>query len=40
VLARLARVPRVVWNTSFVVVLAAASWLAGSTVLDTSGVLG
>jgi hypothetical protein len=40
VLARLTRVPRVVWNTTFVVVLAAASWLAGSTVLDTSGVLG
>ncbi len=40
VLTRLTRVPRVVWNTTFVVVLAWASWLAGSTVLDASGVLG
>ena len=40
VLARLTRVPRVVWNTTFVVVLAWASWLAGGTVLDASGVLG
>jgi hypothetical protein len=40
VLARLTRVPRVVWNTTFVVVLAAASWLVGQTVLDASGVLG
>lgn len=40
VLARLTRVPRTVWNTTFVAVLAWASWLAGSTVLDASGVLG
>jgi hypothetical protein len=40
VLTRLTRVPRLVWNTTFVVVLAWASWLAGSTVLDASGVLG
>ena len=40
VLARLTRLPRVVWNATFVVVLAAASWLAGTTVLDASGVLG
>jgi hypothetical protein len=39
VLTRLTLVPRVVWNTTFVVVLAWASWLAGSTVLDASGVL-
>ena len=40
VLARLTRVPRALWNTTFVVVLAWASWLAGPTVLDASGVLG
>ena len=40
VLARLTRVPRVVWNTTFVVVLGWASWLTGSTVLAASGVLG
>jgi hypothetical protein len=40
VLTRLTRVPRLVWNTTFVVVLAWASWLAGSTALDASGVLG
>ena len=40
VLTRLTRVPRIVWSTTFVVVLAWASWLAGSTVLDASGVLG
>ena len=40
VLARLTRVPRVVWNTTFVAVLAGASWLVGQTVLDASGVLG
>ena len=40
VLTRLTRVPRLVWNATFVVVLAWASWLAGSTVLDASGVLG
>ena len=39
VLTRLTRVPRAIWNTTFVVVLAWASWLAGSTVLDASGVL-
>jgi hypothetical protein len=39
VLARLTRVPRVVWNTSFAVLLAWATWLAGSTVLDASGAL-
>jgi hypothetical protein len=32
-------VPRAIWNTTFVVVLAWASWLAGSTVLDAAGVL-
>lgn len=40
VLARLTRVPRPVWNATFVLVLAGASWLAGTTVLDASGVLG
>jgi hypothetical protein len=40
VLARLTRVPRGLWNATFVVVLAAATWLAGSAVLDASGVLG
>ena len=39
VLARLTRVPRVVWTMTFVAVLGWASWLAGSTVLDASGVL-
>jgi hypothetical protein len=39
VLTRLTRVPRAIWNTTFVVVLAWASWLAGSTVLDASGVI-
>ena len=39
VLTRLTRVPRAIWNTTFAVVLAWASWLAGSTVLDASGVL-
>ena len=39
VLARLTRVPRAVWNTSFAVVLAWATWLAGSAVLDASGAL-
>jgi len=39
VLTRLTRVPRAIWNTTFVVVLAWASWLAGSTVLDAAGVL-
>ena len=39
VLNRLTRVPRAIWNTTFAVVLAWASWLAGSTVLDASGVL-
>jgi hypothetical protein len=40
VLARLTRLPRAVWNATFVVVLAGASWLAGTTVLEASGVLG
>lgn len=40
VLARLTRVPGAVWNATFVVVLAWASWLAGSTVLEASGALG
>jgi hypothetical protein len=40
VLARLTRLPRAVWNTTFAVVLVWASWLAGSTVLDASGILG
>ena len=40
VLARLTRVPRVVWNTSFAIVLGWATWLAGSAVLDASGALG
>ncbi|GAA4404538.1 M50 family metallopeptidase [Fodinibacter luteus] len=39
VLARLTRVPRAVWNATFVLVLAGASWVAGSTVLDASGIL-
>jgi hypothetical protein len=40
VLARLTRVPRSLWNATFVAALAAASWLAGATVLDAWGVLG
>ena len=40
VLARLTRVPRVVWNATFVLVLAAATWLAGRAVLGAAGVLG
>ncbi len=40
VLARLTRVPRVVWNASFALVLVWATWLAGSAVLDASGALG
>ena len=39
VLTRLTRVPRAIWNTTFVAVLAWASWLAGSTTLVASGVL-
>ena len=39
VLARLTRVPRAVWNTTFALVLAWATWLAGSAVLDASGAL-
>lgn len=39
VLARLTRVPKVVWNTSFVVACAAASWWAALTVLEAAGVL-
>jgi len=39
VLARLTRVPRAVWNTTFAVVLAWATWLAGTAVLDASGAL-
>ena len=40
VLSRLTRVPRGLWNGTFVLVLAGATWLAGSAVLDASGVLG
>lgn len=40
VLARLTRVPRGMWNTTFVIALASSSWVGGSTVLDASGVLG
>ena len=40
VLSRLTRVPRALWNASFVLVLGAASWLGARTVLDASGVLG
>ncbi len=39
VLARLTRVPRTVWNTTFAIVLAWATWLTGSAVLDASGAL-
>lgn len=40
VLARLTRVPRGVWNATFVVVLAGCSWAAARTVLAASGVVG
>ena len=40
VLARITRVPRTLWITSFVLVLGAASWVVARTVLDASGVLG
>jgi hypothetical protein len=40
VLARITPVPRTLWNVSFALALAAASWFAGSTLLDASGVLG
>ncbi len=39
-LARITRVPRTVWITSFVLVLGAASWVVARTVLDASGVIG
>lgn len=40
VLARLTRVPRALWNVTFVVVCAACTWAAARTVLAASGVLG
>ena len=40
VLARLTRVPRVVWNATFVIVLAGSTWVAGRAVLDAAGILG
>jgi len=39
VLARLTRVPRAAWNTTFVAALAGATWIAGTTVLEASGAL-
>ena len=40
VLARLTRVPRGLWNATFVLVCAAGTWAAARTVLAASGVLG
>ncbi len=39
VLARLTRVPTVLWNGTFVLVCLFASWVVGRTVLEASGVL-
>ncbi|WP_377639166.1 M50 family metallopeptidase [Oryzobacter terrae] len=39
VLARLTRVPTVVWNLTFALACLGASWVAGSTVLRAAGVL-
>ena len=38
-LARLTRVPGILWNLTFVVVLAGSTWVAGSAVLRAAGVL-
>ena len=40
VLARLTRVPTVLWNLTFVLACLGASWVAGTTVLRAAGVLG
>lgn len=40
VLARLTRMPRGLWNATFVLVCAAGTWAAARTVLAASGVLG
>lgn len=39
VLARLTRVPRTLWNLTFVVVLAGSTWAAGRAVVTASGLL-
>ena len=39
VLARLTRVPRTLWNLTFVIVLAGSTWVAGRAVVTASGLL-